>query len=105
MKALQLDGEQRLRIIWILSQQTGVLSQIRMWGKIIDRLELTPEEELAMEVTRKDGATGWNQKKIAVVRETNMEDEEYRTLKGVLKTYNGFTTLDQRWLGTLMEEL
>ena len=105
MKAVQLDGEQRLRIIDILGKQTGVLSQLKVWGCIIDNLELNAEEEVGMEVKRKDGTIGWNDKKIVPSVEINLEDEEYRTMKGVLETYDGFTTSDRRWLKSVMETL
>ena len=105
MKSVQLDGEQRLRIIHILGQQTGVLSQLKVWGCVIDKLELNAEEKLSMEVSNNDGATSWNPKKVALARKINFEDEEYRTMKGILETYAGFTASDRRWLEPVMDKL
>ena len=102
MKAVQLDGEQRLRIINILGLQTGVLSQLKVWGCVIDKLELNAEEEVGMGVKRKDGGIDWNGKKIVPSVEINLEDEEYRTMKSVLETYD--TASDRRWLESVMEK-
>ena len=105
MKAVQLDGEQRLRIVNILGQQTGVLSQLKVWGRVIDKLELNPEEQSTMEVSINNGNIKWNSEKVVPLVKINLEDEEYRTMKGILETYTNFSNSDRRWLDPVMEEV
>jgi len=105
MKLIKLDGEQRLRIIFVFGQQQGNVSQIRLWGRVVDKIDLNDEEKSLMSI-KNDGKTiQWDQSKIISLKEFNLEEEEYNILKETLSSFPGFSSSDRRWLEPVMIEL
>lgn len=111
MKTMELNGEQRFRIaIRMWPMKAPDLRMWRMWGRLLDKIELTAEEGAAIGLsTRQEGGgqhwTFDTRKAQELKRSFEFEDSEAEALLDALTKPFDWPPGDRRWLDPIIQQL
>lgn len=102
-----MDTNRRIRSAAVVGQQKGNASQIRLWGRVMDKIELTEQEKASIEFIVLPDGVRWNVAKAleAPAKEVKLEEEEAHPLQGILANWGGFLPTDRSWLLPLLDAL
>lgn len=105
MKVLELTATQRINIVALINQSQGGPAELRKMWRVLDRVELSEDEQKEVGL-RFDGPTMlWDGQKAAKVSQVELEDADFNTLRGLVSNWQGFRAGDRSWLKPLLEQL
>lgn len=107
---LTLDHIQRLNLHALLGAQRGDVTTIRAFWALQDRLALTPEEEVSIELKREfvvgQERTAWNPAFSLPPKNFELTDAEVVRVRAAIETWDSYgATADRRWLEPLLAVL
>ena len=110
MRTVELTLEQRLRLSFLIGEQKGTVSQIRLWSGVLGKVELSAEEREAIvlrTVELPDGRASmqWHQSAAQVARAIALENDEARAVSALLASHPGFAPADLAWVDALLHSL
>jgi hypothetical protein len=107
---IQLDHVQRLNLHALLGAQRGDVATIRALWALQDKLALSTEEEIAVEVKREFAAgqerVVWNPQRSPPAKEFEFTDAEAARIRATLETWPAYgVAADRSWLEPLLSQL
>jgi hypothetical protein len=107
---LNLDHQQRLNIISLLGAQRTNVGEMRMFWKIIDRLELDQEEKdtIQFKIATANGMEipSWNAELRLEPKAYEFSDIELQRMRRIIDEWPHFiTAVDRRWLTPLLDQM
>jgi hypothetical protein len=108
---LSLDHQQRLCLIALLGTQRGTVSEMRMWGSLMDRFELDQAEKERIEYRTAIGQNGveqasWNYDKGLPYKEYEVSENEAQRMRRAVEEWPYFMTVtDRKWVFHLLDQM
>lgn len=111
MPVLFLDQTQRINMHALIGAQRANVDDMRIFWRIQDRLELSPEEKELIGYHLRDvngqSQIAWETSHRLEPKELEITEDECKKLANIVKTWQpGYTTgPDRQWLEPLLEQL
>lgn len=108
---LTLDHVQRLNLYALMGQQRGSLADTRLFWRLLDRIELTPEEREKIGYTLRDVngmmQPSWDANKRLDPVAFEFSEEEYKRVERMIDEWQpGFVaSFDRLWLEPLLAQI
>jgi hypothetical protein len=104
---IQLDHIQRLNLHALLGAQRGDVATIRALWALQDRLALSPEEEIAIELKREFVAgrehVVWNPAGAILPKGFDFTDNELAYIRAAVESWTNYAVnVDRQWLEPLL---
>lgn len=111
MPILVLDQTQRLNVHALIGAQRANVDDMRLFWKIQDRIELSPEEKelISYQIRQRDGQQQitWDSTKYLPPKEVELSPDEVQKLGKIIKEWQGgyMIAADRIWLEPLLYQL
>ena len=104
MKTLSLDVKARLTLAMIVGSQRGTVADIVILSRILDKVELTPDEQAAIKLVQDGPMVRWDQSKSAD-KSVELAPDEAKRLAKDIRAWQQFTAADAGWVQELLSVL
>lgn len=107
MKNLTLNKQQRLAVCNVVNQQRGTPRDLRVWGRLIEKIDLPDAERREVEMRLRVSQSNDAFQKLAETEPVSVELEESEAdkLRDLLNSWPQFGPGDLKWLTPVQDQL
>ncbi len=103
---MTLTLTQRLQLMFLLGEQEGNAGDIRSLSKIMDKIQVAPEDlDRIKFVQTPQGGAAWDARIAAEQSDVDLNAEQKVRIKKVIDKWPKFKPADAGWLSPLLDEL